>query len=101
MDHSYKPTVSLALEQVVGKLGFNDDLGIHAIKRYIVSTLHAMIMIQDMVSTLRAMNLLSDILQLHNKDVRLLRLSLNQHTVVAPQPHSCTDLPIVERRSRI
>ena len=39
-----------------------------------------------MVNTLCALNLLSDILQLHYIDVRLLRLSLKQRIHVVPTP---------------
>ena len=57
------------------------------IKRYIVSTSHVMIMThdeslkmnhaiqKDMMSTVRAVNLLSEVLQMRYTDVRLLRLS--------------------------
>ena len=40
LDHSSKPTVSLALGQVVRKLVFNEDLGIYAMPRHIVSISH-------------------------------------------------------------
>ena len=64
----------------------------YAMKRYIVSILHAMIkncdlspkikhaIQKDMVITLRAMNLLSDVLQLHYTNAKLLCPNSNNQT---------------------